>query len=165
MNIKQFQYCLSGTLSLIAFTVYSQPNGNQSNQAVVTIVGNAPADNLGNTFNNDPNDFINSNPYTENNEPPVQQQMTSQNIEPTLENGFHIRFELNSQKTEDQILSSSLTASSSTGTSSSGGGASVGRTKKRTVTLAERTFNAKKRLKSWLPKRKKRYHPHLCGRF
>lgn len=158
--MKQFKYCLSGMLSLIAFTVFSQ-QGNQSNQAVVTIVGNAPDNNVGNS-DNDPNDFINSNPYSENNAPQMQQQMTSQNIEPTLENGFHIRFELNSNKTEEQIISSSLTASTSP---SSGGGASVGKAKKHSATLAERTFNTKKRLKTWLPKRKKRYHPHLCGRF
>jgi hypothetical protein len=161
---KQFKYCLSGTFSLIAITVYSQPTGNQSNQAVVTIIGNAPADNLGNQFNNDPHDFINSNPYNENDAPQMQQQMTSQNIEPTLENGFHIRFELNSEKTGEEIIASSLTASTSSG-ASSGGGASVGKTRKHTTTMAERSFNTKKRLKSWLPKRKKRYHPHLCGRF
>ena len=146
MNTKQFKYCLSGTLSLIAVSVNSQPTGNQSNQAVVTIVGNAPADNLGNSYHNDPNDFINSNPYSENNEPQQQQQMTSQNIEPTLENGFHIRFELNSQKTEEEILASSLTASTSS-SSSSGGGASVARAKKHSPSIAERTFNTKKRLK------------------
>ena len=162
MAIKRFKYCLSVILGLVAFAVNSQPN-TQSNQAVVTIVGDASE------ANNDVHDFINSNPYNEINEPQIQQQMTAQNIEPTLENGFHIRFELNQasqeyniKKADSPSLSSGFASGSS---SSSGGSASVGKTKKHTTTLDERTFNASKRLKSWLPKRKKRYRPHLCGRF
>lgn len=162
--LKRFKYFLSGILSLIAFTVYSQ-SANEGNQAVVTIVGDVPETNA------DPHDFINSNPYSENNEPQIQQQMTAQNIEPTLENGFHIRFELNQasqeyniQKTDVASVSSGISSTSSASISA-GGGASIGKTKKRVATLAERSFNTKKRLKTWLPKRKKRYHPHLCGRF
>lgn len=160
---KRFKYCLSSALSLIAISVYSQET-NDGNQAVVTIVGDAPQ------TNNDPHDFINSNPYTENNEPQIQQQVSAQNIEPTLENGFHMRFELNQasqeyniQKADNPVLVAGI--SSGTSTSSGGGGASVGKTKKHNTTMAERSFNTKKRLKTWLPKRKKRYHPHLCGRF
>ncbi len=160
---KRFKYCLSSALSLIAFTVCSQQT-NQGSQAVVTIVGDAPG-------TSDPHDFINSNPYSENNEPQIQQQMTAQNIEPTLENGFHIRFELNQasqeyniQKADATIVSAGFSASTSSSTGG-GGTSSVGKTKKHATTLAERTFNTKKRLKTWMPKRKKRYHPHLCGRF
>ena len=160
---KRFKYCLSSALSLIAISVYSQET-NDGNQAVVTIVGDAPQ------ANNDPHDFINSNPYTENNEPQIQQQVSEQNIEPTLENGFHMRFELNQasqeyniQKADNPVGVAGISSGSSS--SSGGGGASVGKTKKRNTTMSERSFNAKKRLKTWLPKRKKRYHPHLCGRF
>lgn len=162
MSIR-FKYCLSSTLSLVAITVFSQQT-NQSNQAVVTIVGDAPEAGT----NNQPHDFINSNPYSENNEPQIQQQMTAQNIEPTLENGFHIRFELNQASQEYNIQKAdapSLSSGFSSSASSGGGGASIGKTKKHVTTIEERSFNTKKRLKKWLPKRKKRYHPHLCGRF
>lgn len=155
MKSIRLKYCFLSVVSFLTVSVYSQQT-NLDNQAVVTIVGDAPDMN-----NNDVHDFINSNPYSENNEPQIQQQMTVQNIEPTLENGFHIRFELNSSKTEEPIVSSGFSSSSSSG----GGSASVGKTKKHGTTLSERSFNAKKRLKSWLPDRKRRYHPHLCGRF
>jgi hypothetical protein len=167
MMSKRFKYCLCGAFTLIVFAVYSQQT-NINNEAVVTIVGNAPQTNT----DSEPHDFINSNPYYENNEPQMQQEMTSQNIDPTLENGFHIRFELNSeqqnsniQKADNLVSTSGFNPGSSSSSSSSSGGASVGKTKKRGTSLAERSFNAKKRLKTWLPKRKKRYHPHLCGRF
>ncbi|HEY0030521.1 MAG TPA: hypothetical protein VGC65_07175 [Bacteroidia bacterium] len=160
MKSISVKYILLSSIALITASAFSQ----QTNQAMVTIVGDVPDANQGNLVNtgNEAHDFINSNPYSENNEPQIQQQLTSQNIEPTLENGFHIRFELNSSKTEEPLLASGLTASAS---SSSGGTASVGKTKKHSPSLAERSFNTKKRLKSWLPERKKRYHPHLCGRF
>ncbi len=162
MASKRCKYCLSVIVSLAALPAFAQTNA-QGNQSVVTIVGDAPE------TNNDPHDFINSNPYNENNAPQMQQQMTSQNIEPTLENGFHIRYELEqgSQgyaiEKPDTRVSSSYTASASS--SSGGGSASVGKTKKHNPSIDERTFNTKKKLKRWLPKRKKRYHPHLCGRF
>ena len=161
MTINRFKYCLSVIFCLSAFTVFSQST-NQSNQSVVTIVGDAPE------TNNDPHDFINSNPYTENTEPQIQQQMTSQNIEPTLENGFHIRFELNQASQEYNIKTPdtpSLTSSGFSSGSSGGGSASVGKAKKHTTPAEERAFNTKKKMKRWLPKRKKRYRPHLCGRF
>ncbi len=160
MISKRFRYCLSIAFCLPAFVVYSQPNA-QGNQSGVTIIGDNPQTNN----DNDPNDFINSNPYTENNEPQIQQQMTAQNIEPTLENGFHIRFELNQASQEYNIKPADPTSMSSGFTSSGGGSASVGKTKKHGTSLGELTFNAKKRFRSWFPKRKKRYRPHLCGRF
>lgn len=161
MTINRFKYCLSVIFCLFAFTVFSQST-NQSNQSVVTIVGDAPE------TNNDPHDFINSNPYTENTEPQIQQQLTSQNIEPTLENGFHIRFELNQASQEYSVKTPDAPSISSSGFSSGssgGGSASVGKTKKHVISAEERAFNAKKRFRTWFPKRKKRYRPHLCGRF
>jgi hypothetical protein len=164
MMSKRFKYCLSVSFTLIVFAVYSQQT-NENNEAVVTIVGNVPNANVV----IDPTDFINSNPYSENTEPQIQQQITSRNIEPTLENGFHIRFELNSelqelniQKADKKMSTPPFNYGASTSLSV---GASVSKSKKRRTSLAERSFNAKKRLNSWLPKRKKRYHPHLCGRF
>lgn len=164
MESKRFKYCLSIVFCLPAFAVFSQTNA-QSNQSVVTIVGDAPQTNA----DNDPNDFINSNPYSENTEPQIQQQMTAQNIEPTLENGFHIRFELNQASQEYNIKKPDpgalASGFASTSSSSGGGSASVGKTKKHGTSIDERTFNAKKRFRTWFPKRKKRYRPHLCGRF
>lgn len=162
MASKRFKYCWSVAFFLLAFAVFSQTNA-QGNQAVVTIVGDAPSINS----NDDPNDFINSNPYGEVNEPQIQQQMTAQNIEPTLENGFHIRFELNQASQEYNIKKADPAGLSSgfTSTSSGGGSASVAKTKKHATSIEERTFNTKKKMKRWLPKRQKRYRPHLCGRF
>jgi hypothetical protein len=97
--LTRLKYCLSSALTLVTVSAFSQV-GNQSNQAVVTIVGNAPADNNSNT-----NDFLNTNPYADNNTAPqMQQQLTAQNnsIEPSLENGFHMRFEVNSQQAVEQ---------------------------------------------------------------
>lgn len=160
MASKRFKYCFSIVFCLPAFAVFSQTNA-QGNQSVVTIVGDAPQTNN----DNDPNDFINSNPYTETNEPQIQQQTTAQNIEPTLENGFHIRFELNQASQEYIVKQPDPTSVSSGFTSSGGGSASVGKTRKHGTSMEERTFNTKKKMKRWLPKRKKRYRPHLCGRF
>ncbi len=159
---KRFKYYWSVAFCLPAFAVSSQTNA-QGNQSVVTIVGDAPQTNA----DNDPNDFINSNPYNEVNEPQIQQQMTAQNIEPTLENGFHIRFELNQASQEYNIKKADPSGLSSgfTSTSSGGGSTSVGKTKKHVTSIDERAFNTKKKMKRWLPKRKKRYRPHLCGRF
>ncbi len=163
---QRFKYYLSLAFTLIVFVVYSQQT-NQNNEAVATIVGNIPEVNVNIT----PHDFINSNPYSENNEPQLQKQMTSRNIEPTIENGFHIRFELNSELQEltvqkaDKKISNAVFNPNASSSPSFDGGSSVGKTKKRQTTLAERSFNVKKRLNTWFPKRKKRYHPHLCGRF
>jgi len=164
MMSKRYKYCLCGVFILIVFAVYSQQT-NFNNEPMVTIVGNAPQT----AANSEPHDFINSNPYSENNEPQMQQQVSSQNIDPTLENGFHIRFELNSEQQESNSQKSNNLAAPSGfnmgSSSSSSGDSSVGKMRKRGSSLAERSFNAKKRFKTWFPKRKKRYHPHLCGRF
>jgi hypothetical protein len=157
-----FKYYLLPSFTLLGLCAAAQPN--QGNQAVVTIVGDAPDDNVSAT-NNDAHDFIQSNPYSENNEPQMQQQMTQGTIEPSLENGFHARFELNSPQREEPLLVAGITNAHETASHTSGGAASVGKSKKHTPSITERTFNVKKRLNSWLPKRKKRYHPHLCGRF
>jgi len=157
---KRFKYCLSIVCCFPSFVVLSQTNA-PGNQSVVTIVGDAPQLNT----DSDPHDFINSNPYSEANEPQIQQQISAQYIEPTLENGFHIRFELNQASQEYNIKPADPTSVSSGFTSSGGGGASVGKTKKHSTSMEERAFNAKKRFRTWFPKRKKRYRPHLCGRF
>lgn len=153
---QRLKYCLSIVFILpLAVAVQSQTN-------LVTIIGDAP------TGNEDIHDFINSNPQVEHNEPQIQQQISAQNIEPTLENGFHIRFELNQASQENNFPDAPSVSSGLMSTSSSSGGgssASSGRARRHAPSLEERSFNTKKKMKRWLPKRKKRYHPHLCGRF
>lgn len=164
-------------LVLFALTFRSLSQTNGSPQAVVTIVGD-----VGQTNNS--NDFVNTdyNPYAANtsNSPPVYYQQANLNnqqvqdtnsdasasanpdqatIEPTLENGFHVRFQLEETAGTDRVSSSGYMSS---GSSSS---ASPGKVPKHAVTMAERSFNFKKKMRSWLPKRKKKYRPHLCGRF
>jgi hypothetical protein len=161
-------YCFSSALALITVSGFSQEtdlgNIGTGNQAVVTIVGNAPE-----SYNT--NDFVttNSNPYAENtnNAPKAEQELTAQNqnIEPTLENGFHMRFELNSQQAVEPAIIAGYSMPSNSSSSSASGSSSSGKVKRHSPTMAERTFNAKKRFRSWMPKRKKKYHPHLCGRF
>ncbi|MGQ0829968.1 MAG: hypothetical protein ACT4ON_16395 [Bacteroidota bacterium] len=108
-----------------------------NNQAIVTIIG----------------DPVQSNSYAEvNDAPPVQQQI-KKTIEPTLENGFHMRFEVGSPQYVNHGGTSSYSSSGYV------------KPKKHTASMTERSFNAKKRFRSWLPTHKKKYRPHLCGRF
>lgn len=147
--LKYYSFFLFILLSKVFFA-------QQDNQSVVTIIG----DPIGND-NGSGNNF---NPYQQQaNMPPPQNQeliQTNMLIEPSLDNGFHMRFEVGVDQTEVNSFSSKPSLSSS----SSSGGVSV-KVKKRQPSLNERSFNLKKRLKSWLPKRKKRYRPNLCGRF
>ena len=147
IRLKYYLFCslLSGVLYLKG----QEPN--ESNQAVVTIIGNDP------TEANNTHDFINTNPYEQPNAPPGRQQKVqkNQNIEPTLENGFHMRFEVSFAEDGKQSGLASISSS----------GNEYGKVKKHGIKLAERSFNAKKRFRRWLPCRKKKYRPTLCGRF
>lgn len=154
MVLTSFKYCLSSALLLVAVSVFSQ----ESNQVVITIVGNAPDVSVY-------NDIGNSNPYVDPiREPQVQQQLSAQTntIKPSLENGFHMRFEINSQYAIEPTI---ITGFSTTSASIGGGEMSSGKSKIHATTMAERSFNFKKKIRSKIPKRKKKYHPHLCGRF
>jgi hypothetical protein len=151
--------CLFFSLIAIGFNVHAQ-------QAGVTLVGS-----LGNS--NEPveqttnvHDFINNdnNPYLNNvaNNPPSQQQMADLNsntnkepesVEPSLENGFHMRFQVESGGPNQSFASSGYMSSGS------------GKTPKHAISMTERSFNAKKKIRSVLPKHHKKYRPHLCGRF
>src|SRR4051812_1337733 len=95
---------------------------SQSSQAVITIIGDAPE--------------IATN-TTEVKTPEPSQQLTAKNtnIEPTLENGFHMRFELYSEEKNDL---------DSLGGHSPENITFFGRSKKHTASMTERTFNVKK---------------------
>jgi hypothetical protein len=141
-----------------SFVLASISAFSQNNEATVTIVGNPVDDNAGNQFI--------SNYQTNQPPPPAQQQFATQdqNVEPTLENGFHMRFQLESPGSVER-LNTSYSGSASGSSSSSSGGASGIKVKKHSVSMAQRTFNFKKKLKNWLPQRKKKYHPTLCEKF
>ena len=147
IRLKYYLFCslLPGVFCLNA----QEPNDN--NQAVITIIGNDPS-----TINNT-HDFINTDPYQQTKEPPSQDQklLQNQNIEPTLENGFHMRFEVSYSLPSEQRGGASSYSSNDDGTT----------VKKRGVRITEHSINAKKRLKRWFPARKKKYRPTLCGRF
>ena len=151
-NCFVLSFVLIMGLNLIGQTV-------QNNQAVVTIVGDPIQSNS--TGNKS------APSSSSNNAPPTDQKIVDPNktIDPNLENGFHIRFEINSEEYTNQGGALPATASSTTTSSGSGIGGGYSKTKKHTPTIIERKINTKKRLKSWLPHRKKKYRPHLCGRF
>lgn len=170
-----FKYHLSCLLLLSCACMRAQ--SDQPNVAVITIIGGEPVP--VNTIN----DYAssNTNPYAESlSAPPVQGQFNEpRTIDPTLENGFHMRFELEttayqepSNVVNDERLENVLTGlkppySKQTGSMSntSSGGATMTKSNKHSLNMQERMFNAKKKFKAWFPHRKKKYHPHLCARF
>lgn len=148
---------------LFAMHVHSQ---SANNDAIVTIVGN-PVDNT----DNNSNQFANSNSVNQSNlpPPPAQQEYApiEQNIEPTLENGFHMRFQLESPGSVERMNTINNSGSATTYAPGSSGysGTSGAKVKRHSATIAERSFNFKKKMKTVLPKRKKKYHPTLCEKF
>ncbi len=125
---------------------------NENSQAVISIIGDDPIQ------TNNTHDFINTNPYYQEKAPPGQNQKVqkNENIEPTLENGFHMRFEVSSFQPIEQMGSSSFSSTADDYEKND---------KKRAIKITERKINVKKRLKRIFPTRKKRYRPTLCGRF
>ena len=155
MKNSRLKYFLSCLMFVTFYNLKAQQNmdDNQPQQALIMIVGDPLQ-----TNNNNNNDFINTNPYNQTNAPPVQNYSSgnSNTIEPTLENGFHMRFEVGSSQSVERIGSMTYAPSS---------GYSSGKTRKSSHPLSQTTFNIKKRIKAWMPKHKKKYRPHLCGRF
>ena len=104
------------------------------------------------------------NPYIQSTAPQKDQQLaTPQNIEPTFENGFHIRYEVNEPEKTDERPGSTGYEYASIDADSGRSGVKVKR--KHVATFTERTFYFKKKVKAWMPKRKKKYRPNVCGRF
>ena len=151
MKISRLKYFLSCIILLVSCYLKAQPNNdNNQSQALIMVIGNPGQ-------SESSNDFINTNPYQQSNNPPVQQQSYQSNntIEPTLENGFHARFELGSSQSVDKMSSAPYFPSDG----------NIGKAKKTGFSFSEFKFNVKKRFKAWMPKRAKRYRPHRCGRF
>lgn len=146
----RLKYLLLCSFFLVIHIVAAQ---TQNNDAVVTIVGD---------------------PVPEPQQPPQasdrELRETEKNIEPTFENGFHMRFQIEGGENQQQRSNpaSGATASIGRSTSSSSYSSSAGgttRAKKRTVTMTQRSFNMKKRVKKWIPKRHRKYRPTLCEKF
>jgi hypothetical protein len=148
IRFKYYLLCLLLVSSL--FSKAQEPNDN--NQAVITIIGDDPPE------SSNAHDFVNTNPYTPPVDPPDKQQKVqkNQNIEPTLENGFHMRFEVSFAEPIGGEKEPSIIATADDSDIS---------VNKKVPTLTQRTINFKKRLKKWFPARKKKYKPTLCGRF
>ncbi len=145
------RYTVVSAFLICTYTLFAQVNftGNESNQLSLQMVNSA-----GNKTNAPlSNDFINA---SENNNPSVQQQIQNisqvsapnKNIEPSLDNGFHIRFQIASPSVNESALKSSRS--------------SYHKSKKNFVL---KNFNFKNRMKHLLPKRKKAYNTYLCSRF
>lgn len=90
-----------------------------------------------------------------------------QNIEPTLENGFHIRYRIDtpSKQEENQVVTEYASISAGGVAMSSGSSSGTKAKRKRGPSINEYSFNIKKRCKAWMPKHKKKYRPNVCGRF
>ncbi|HRG37528.1 MAG TPA: hypothetical protein PK289_03265 [Bacteroidia bacterium] len=133
-------------------------NGQSGSNATVTIIGgDAEVENS------------NPGPPSTLQSPPVNgaQLAEPQNIEPTLENSFHIRYRIDTpQKQEETQAVTEYASISAGGVSISSGSSSGTKAKRRRIpTMTERTFNFKKRYRAWMPKHKKKYRPNVCGRF
>lgn len=90
-----------------------------------------------------------------------------QNIEPTLENGFHIRYRIDtpSKQEENQVVTEYASISAGGVAMSSGSSSGTKAKRKRGASMNEYSFNIKKRCRAWMPKHKKKYRPNVCGRF
>ncbi len=148
INIKYyyFSYLLIISMHLMA----QKPD--EYNSSVVSIIGDDPVQ------LNSAHDFINTDPYYQTKVAPTAKQklQQNQNIESTLENAFHMRFEVSYSQPIEQIEQSTLLFNDDN---------AVNRIKKQSMKYNKYTINMKKRIKSWLPRYHKKYRPHLCGRF
>lgn len=140
------------TLSLLTAPLFLR--GQSSSNATVTIIGDPVAESA-------PTDPSISPIPPENGG----QLADPQNIEPTLENSFHIRYRIETPQKEKEAdaVNEYASLSTSTGPATSSGGTKIKR--RHIVTLEERRFNFKKKYKALMPKRKKKYRPNVCGRF
>ncbi len=155
MILSPLKYYFSILLLFIVADSFSQ---SISNNATLTIIGDPIPEGPINVSGG------RGNPYINTSVPPEDEQelASPQNIEPTFENGFYIRYQIvESPKEEERPIGTGYEYASIT--SSSTTAVKIG--KKHMMNIAQKSFNFKKKIKSWIPKRKKKYRPHLCGRF
>lgn len=149
IRLTYFFFCLIGC----GLNLFAQEAEEQS---VITIIGDEFVD-AENTH-----DFVNTNPYQQSLAPPVNQKIINENqrgMSASVDNGVSMRFENGYYKPAERLGGGSFAVNSTMYDDD------YEKVKKRTVGLTERTFNAKKKLRKWLPKRKKKYRPTMCGRF
>ncbi len=148
IKLKYFLFC--SLLSCVLCLKAQAPK--EDSQAVINIIGDDPIQ------SNISQDLTNSNPYDQPKEPPGKKQkiLQNQDIEPTLENGFHMRFEISYAQ---PLVPNAGTAFAADGEDNGN------KIKKRSGRLTERRINLKKRLRKYIPARKKKYRPTICGRF
>lgn len=141
---------------LMTVCVTSLQAQDSNDQSVVTIIGDDPIE------ANNTHDFVNTNVYNPNNTPPKGQKVINDDqavIIPSIENGFHMRFEMTYSKPAERLGGAAFVSSNYAYEDDFENG------KKHSASLSERKFNAKKKLNKWFPKRKKKYRPTICGRF
>lgn len=146
------KYCLCTFLFFsMTYIAFAQSN-------TVTIIGDPASEAPSNSSGG-------GNPYIQSTMPQKDQQLaTPQNIEPTFENGFHIRYDVNEPEKVDERPGSTGYEYASIA-AGSGGGSGMKVKRKHNASFTERTFHFKKKVKTWIPKRKKKYRPNVCGRF
>ena len=138
----------------ITLTNYNPPPQQYSN-----IQSNASLSNIniaqGNQFENNANKADNNPQVNDNNDNNPQQMQSpaapaNQTIEPTLSNGFHIRFNLDEPSTSDKQTTSARTVSYKSSKSKS---------------TSHSSFKVKRRFKHLLPHSKGKYKTSLCYNF
>ncbi len=90
-----------------------------------------------------------------------------QNIEPSLTNGFHARFQIDfpkEQNLEVQEKNTTKNTNSPHSTNSTQVASSTRKAKKYSA-IAQLNFNFKKRIKNIFPYGRKTYKPYLCASF
>ena len=138
-------------------SAFAQQTGNINANAMINISDN----NSDNQIQINKTNVSNINLYVDNNNNPVQQQQftpqqqaveinNDNTIEPTLDNGFHIRFQLNSPALAEHVNKSFNNNY---------------KTKRIKTTFAKRNFIRKRRFKKLFSYNKKNYKTSLCGRF
>lgn len=166
MKPYRLKYFIFLFLLLAAFRARSQADNNADNGSTVIIMGTP----LGtdNSFGNLSSQAIPppSNIISQTNvpPPPEQQQLApkEENIDPTLENGFHMRYQIASPGSVERMTSlGNSSASAYSASASYSSGAKV----HHHSSLSEKSFNFKKKFRAWFPKRKKKYRPTLCEKF
>lgn len=154
MNSHCQKYCICTLLFFsITYTTFAQSN-------TVTIIGDPVTE----VSTGAGSSGGGGNPYIQVTAPEKDQQLASpQHVEPTFENGFHIRYDVTEPEKVDERAGT--TGYEYASIAAGGGGSGVKVKRKHIITFTERTFTFRKKVKTWMPKRKKKYRPNVCGRF
>ena len=148
MRLKYFLFCL------MMFGVGCLQAQEAEEQSVITIIGDEELD------ANNTHDFVNTNPYEQPVAPPSNQKIINDNQKAesaSVVQSFNMRFESTYSKPAERLDGGSFTVNSNM--------YDYDDDTKSSASITERKFNAKKKLRKWLPKRNKKYRPTMCGRW